>query len=71
MLSKERHQTATGSVSGTLKSVLRCKKGERAEDLWFMELSDEQFLETPWYGSRQMARHLQRHGHKCGRHRVH
>jgi len=31
---------------------------------------DKQFLETPWYGSRQMARHMQRHGHKCGRHRV-
>jgi putative transposase len=35
-----------------------------------MELIDKQFLETPWYGSRQMARHMQRHGHKCGRHRV-
>ncbi len=31
---------------------------------------DRQFLETPWYGSRQMARHMQREGHKCGRHRV-
>ena len=27
-------------------------------------------METPWYGSRQMARHMQRQGHKCGRHRV-
>ena len=35
-----------------------------------MELIDKQFLETPWYGSRQMARHMQRQGHKCGRHRV-
>lgn len=35
-----------------------------------MELIDKQFLETPWYGSRQMARHMQRHGQKCGRHRV-
>jgi hypothetical protein len=25
-----------------------------------MRLIDEQFLETPWYGSRQMARHLRR-----------
>lgn len=31
---------------------------------------DKQFLETPWYGSRQMARHMKREGHKCGRHRV-
>lgn len=45
-------------------------KGESAENLRFMELIDKQFLETPWYGSRQMARHMQRQGHKCGRHRV-
>lgn len=45
-------------------------KGESAENLRFMELIDKQFLETPWYGSRQMARHMQRHRHKCGRHRV-
>ena len=31
---------------------------------------DEPFLETPWYGSHQMARHMMRQGHKCGRHRV-
>jgi len=45
-------------------------KGESAENLGFMEIIDKQFLETPWYGSRQMARHMQRQGHKCGRHRV-
>jgi putative transposase len=45
-------------------------KGESAENLRFMELIDKQFLETPWYGSRQMARYMQRQGHKCGRHRV-
>jgi putative transposase len=45
-------------------------KGESAENLRFMEIIDKQFLETPWYGSRQMARHMQRQGHKCGRHRV-
>ncbi|MET4103472.1 hypothetical protein ABIE58_002913 [Roseovarius sp. MBR-78] len=33
----------------------------------FMEIIDNQFLETPWYGSRQMARHMERQGHKCGR----
>ncbi len=43
-------------------------KGESAENLRFMELIDKQFLETPWYGSRQMARHMQRHGCKCVRH---
>jgi putative transposase len=35
-----------------------------------MRLIDEQFLETPWYGSRQMARHLRRHGHTVGRKRI-
>ncbi len=45
-------------------------KGESAENLKFMDINDRQFLETPWYGPRQMARHLQRLGHKCGRHRV-
>ena len=45
-------------------------RGESAENLKFMEIIDRQFLETPWYGSRQMARHMQRDGHQCGRHRV-
>ena len=44
--------------------------GESAENLKFMKIIDEQFLKTPWYGSRQMARHMQREGHKCGRHRT-
>ncbi|MDP2496329.1 IS3 family transposase [Shimia thalassica] len=45
-------------------------KGESAENLRFMEIIDKQFLETPWYGSRQMARHMKRNDHQCGRHRV-
>jgi len=44
--------------------------GESAENLRFMEFIDKQFLETPWYGSRQMARHMKRQSHKCGRHRI-
>jgi len=35
-----------------------------------MEIIDKQFLETPWYGSRQMARHMKRNNHQCGRHRL-
>jgi len=31
---------------------------------------DRQFLETPWYGSRQMARHLRRRGYDVGRTRI-
>ena len=43
---------------------------ETAENLALMRLLDEQFLQTPWYGSRQMARHLRRLGHAAGRKRV-
>ena len=35
-----------------------------------MRSIDEQFPETPWYGSRQMTRHLRRAGHGIGRERV-
>jgi putative transposase len=38
--------------------------------LRLMRRIDERFLETPWYGSRQMARHLRRNGWCVGRHRV-
>src|SRR5207237_7653999 len=43
---------------------------ESEETLRLMRLLDEQFLETPWYGSRQMAWHLRRSGWCVGRHRV-
>jgi len=43
-------------------------KGESAENLRFMGTIDKQFLETPWYGSHQMARFMQRNNHRCGRH---
>ena len=36
--------------------------GETALNLESMRLIDAPFLETPWYGSRQMARHLWRAG---------
>jgi putative transposase len=39
-------------------------------NLELMRLIDAQFLETPWYGSRQMARHFQREGYTVGRKRV-
>ncbi len=45
-------------------------KGESSLNLALMRLIDEQFLETPWYGSRQMARHLRRLGYCVGRKRV-
>lgn len=45
-------------------------RGESSLNLDLMRLIDEQFLETPWYGSRQMARHLRRQGYVIGRKRV-
>jgi putative transposase len=44
--------------------------GETPLNLALMRLIDAQFLETPWYGSRQMARHLRREGYAVGRKRV-
>ena len=44
--------------------------GETLLNLALMRLIDEAFLETPWYGSRQMARHLRRQGYEVGRMRV-
>lgn len=35
-----------------------------------MKLIDTQFMETPFYGSRQMARHLRKQGYCVGRKRV-
>ena len=45
-------------------------KGENPFNLKLMRLIDEQFLITPFYGSRQMARHLRREGYSVGRHRI-
>ena len=45
-------------------------KGEGELNLNLMRKIDEQFLETPFYGSRQMARHLRRQGYPIGRKRI-
>lgn len=44
--------------------------GESAFNLMLMRLIDEQFMETPFYGTRQMTRHLRRCGYCIGRQRV-
>jgi putative transposase len=43
---------------------------ESEATLGLMQVIDTVFLDCPWYGSRQMMRHLQRLGHGVGRHRV-
>lgn len=45
-------------------------KGESAQTLALMRRIDELFLRYPFYGSRQMVRHLRRYGIRVGRHRV-
>ena len=44
--------------------------GESEENLRLMRLIDEQYLHTPWYGARQMMRHLRRAGYRVGRKRI-
>ena len=45
-------------------------KGESTETLAPMRRIDALFLQYPFYGARQMARHLRREGVRIGRHRV-
>ena len=44
--------------------------GETPLNLELMRVIDTQFMETPWYGSRQMARHLRRKDYGVGRKRM-
>lgn len=46
------------------------RQGESPENLELMRRIDEQYLETPFYGSRQMTRHLRREGLVVNRKRV-
>ena len=57
-------------VSLCRSGVYYTPRGESGETLMLMRLIDEQYLRTPWYGSRQMARYLGRLGHSVGRKRV-
>ena len=41
-----------------------------AEDLELMSLIDQQYLKTPFYGSRRMTAWLRNHGHQVNRKRV-
>lgn len=42
----------------------------KPEDLDLMRMIDEQYLKTPFYGSRSMVKHFRRLGHKINRKRV-
>lgn len=45
-------------------------KPENADNLLLMKIIDQIFLKYPFYGSRQMRRHLIRNGHQVSRHKV-
>ena len=45
-------------------------KGKSEANLALMRRIDEVFLKYPFYGSRQMTRHLRREGETVDRHRV-
>ena len=45
-------------LSVSRSSVYHTPQGERAENLELMRRIDELFLKYPFYGSRQMVRHL-------------
>jgi putative transposase len=58
-------------VSIARSTFYRQPAPEAPLNLALMRSIDEQFLETPWYGSRQMTRHLRRTGHDgVGRKRI-
>ena len=69
------HPTLPVSRQGALVGIGRSawygpRKGQNPLNLSLMRLIDAQLLETPWCGSRQMARHLRRQGYTVGRKRV-
>ena len=46
------------------------RRGTSDGNLRLMRLLDEAYLKMPWYGSRQMVRHLKRLGYRVSRKRV-
>ena len=57
-------------LSISRSSVYHTPQGESAQNLELMQRIDEVFLKYPFYGSRQMVRHLWRDGVRVGRHRA-
>ena len=57
-------------LSISRSSFYYATKGESEANLALMRRIDELFMKYPFYGSRQMVRHLRREGVEVGRHRV-
>ena len=74
MIERE-HQSLSVSrqcrLLGVSRSTLYYRPlGESAQTLELLRRIDELYLQYPFYGSRQMVRHLAREGVRVGRHRV-
>jgi len=57
-------------VSIARSSFYYTGKGESPLNLKLMRLIDKQFMDTPYYGARQMARYLRRQGYRVSRTRT-
>ncbi|WP_149864519.1 IS3 family transposase [Pacificimonas flava] len=69
------HQRLSIAAQCRLLSISRssyyyARVPETEVTLALMRRIDATFLDCPWYGSRQMVRHLRRNGHDVGRRRV-
>jgi putative transposase len=76
-LSLDRRKKMIDSGHPRLSIVRQCELASISRSSYYREPTVENGetlrlmrLETPWYGSRQMARHLRRNGWYVGRHRV-
>ncbi len=82
-MSRSRRKALIEREHGDLSVVQQCQlvslsrsvyyyqgKGEAEQNLKLMRLIDEQYLKKPFYGSRQMVRHLRRDGLQVNRKRV-
>lgn len=82
-MSRERRKQAVNSQISRLSITRQCEllgisrasfyyKNRRESDynLHLMRLIDKQYMQTPYYGSRQMVRHLKRYGYKVNRKRI-
>jgi len=82
-MSVERRQALVEASHPRLSIVRQCQLLSISRSSWYyepvpvsdatlalMQVIDTVFMDCPWYGSRQMMRHLQRLGHAVGRDRV-
>ena len=74
MIEKDHPSLSVGTqyrlLSISRSSFYYAPQGETAMNLDLMLLIDRQFLETPFYGVRQMTWHLQNEGHAVNQKRI-